>query len=150
MNCPNCGAPPDYRFSTRCSYCESDLSTANESPNSLTTLPTAKDRRALFRHAADALVILLSSSICTIAGAVLAYCAGGLTYLMFFVPHRPNSCGEGAAVMVLSVLAGGFLGCIGGSIVGYKIRFESETAAKISHELSIESGSWNSVCSTGL
>lgn len=121
MNCPNCDAPPDYRFATKCSYCESDLSTSEELPESFTTLSTAKDRQALLGHAADALVILLSSFICTVAGAVLAYCAGGLTYFVALAPNGLDA--SDSAVVSLSILAGGFLGCVGGAIIGYQNRF---------------------------
>jgi len=127
MNCPKCNGSVDYRFSTVCAHCQAELSCVD--PGAMPPLvPVVLDTQTpgvgLPRKVANAVLIVLTAGMCTLGGGTFmyAFCAvfGILHRTFFYDPAGPHSCGDGLAFLVLSVLTGGFLGCITGTLVSYK------------------------------
>lgn len=136
MNCSKCSAPIDYRFSTVCPHCSTELpitqlASDDETPLTLHDRPSAvlpsKRRLSLKQHFGNAVLVLMCSFASTVVGASTLFFIGGIIYRILSTPE-PHSCGQGMAIAYLLILTGGFLGCTGGTVFGYR------------HTMSVNSG----------
>ena len=66
--------------------------------------------------------MLSASVVGMISGAVVLYFSAGVIYLTLasHEPYPGAHCGRGMAVAMLSILAGGFLGSVGGTAFSIK------------------------------
>ena len=130
MNCPNCTAPMEYRFSTICSYCESEFSTSEgmiddcrtlDSPRSFDGFVHDAYWHVIGNYVRNGLLILFCSGLGSVLGGLVMWFTAGLAAMAIIRTGNPSDdCAAGAAVTMLSLLTGGFLGCIGGTIGGYR------------------------------
>jgi hypothetical protein len=126
MNCSKCSASVDYRFSTICPRCESDLTlgeplSAYVEPSTLLA-PTVR-KLSFGQHVGNAVLVLLCSFASTILGATAMFLVGGILYRI--VTSVPYHCGLASALAYLSILMGGFLGCTTGAVFGYRNRISA-------------------------
>ena len=125
MNCPYCTAPTDYRFVTACSYCESELSAPGDPDNDDCTVESRESRLTIIgKYAMNVLFVLLCAGFGSFIAGVVLGITGGVALTEFVRTGDPShDCAASSAVTGLSFLAGAYLGCIGGTIVGYKNSF---------------------------
>jgi hypothetical protein len=126
MNCPRCDTSIEYRFSTICPNCQTELPSFNpaiECFEPFAPLQTKKRKLSIGHHVGNALVVIITAVTCTVGGAVMMYGLAGILYRTFLSgPVGTHNCSRGMALGMLSILLGAFLGCTGGSIVGFKAR----------------------------
>lgn len=126
MNCPKCAKSIEYRFSAVCPNCQTELPATNsalECFEPVVPLQSKKRNLSIGQHVGNALVVLITAATCTVGGAVMMYGLAGILYRTFLSgPVDSAGCARGMAVAMLSIVIGAFLGCTGGSIVGYKSR----------------------------
>src|SRR5688572_2885103 len=118
MNCSKCSAPIDYRFSTVCPRCESDLTLSDSvsayvEPSTLLA-PTVL-KLSIGQHLGNAILVLLCSFASTILGATAMFVVGGIVFRVLITSGQ-NHCGLGSALAYLSIVMGGFLGCTSGAV----------------------------------
>lgn len=123
MTCPNCATSIDYRFTSSCMHCEVDLPTGAETADDPAPIISSVSRQPMTAHIVNTLFILVCSSIGILLGAVVMYFVGVIAFINFVRNGNPShDCSAGGAVTALSILFGGYLGCIVGSIQGYRNR----------------------------
>jgi hypothetical protein len=122
MNCSKCSAPIDYRFSTVCPDCASDLPVSNPVTNDVEPLPLVApnhDKLNFGQHVGNVTLVLMCSFASMVVGASAMFFIGGTIYRILITPG-PYTCGQATALAYLSILIGGFLGCTGGTVFGYR------------------------------
>lgn len=121
MNCQNCNTPIDYRFLTNCANCEAEQTSL--SPGVLNQAPIEPvDHAGWTRRFVNFLYLMVSSGAGMFSGAVVVYFGAAFTYRLFLsnTVDPGHGCGREAAIVVLSMFAGAFLGTIGGSVFAVK------------------------------
>jgi hypothetical protein len=122
MNCQNCNTPIDYRFLTNCAHCEAKQ--ASLLPEVLIQAPIESEKHATWtRRFVNFLYLMVSSGAGMFSGAVVVYFCAAFTYRLFLsntVDPGHGCGGRGAAIVVLSMFTGAFLGTIGGSVFAVK------------------------------
>ncbi len=122
MNCQNCNATIDYRFLTNCAHCETTQ--ASLLPEVLIQAPIESVKHATWtRRLINFAYLIISSAAGMISGAVVVYFGGTFTHLLFVsnTGDPGHGCGgREAAIVVLSMFTGAFLGTIGGSVFAVK------------------------------
>ena len=126
MNCPSCNANIDYRFATNCAYCDCEVEQANLlKVDSVADLQSESIERNVDwqERVLNIAYIFASSIVCMISGAVVVYFAAALAYLTVFSGGGGNpgeECARGTAIGFLSLVFGGYLGTVGGSVFAIK------------------------------
>jgi hypothetical protein len=121
MNCQSCNTTIDYRFLTNCAHCETEQTSL--SPGIVIEAPVASQNHAPWtRRVINFLYILVSSGAAMISGAVVLYFSVGITCAAFMssTGNPSADCARGNAIAGLSLLTGGFLGTVVGSIFAVK------------------------------
>jgi hypothetical protein len=135
MNCPKCNASIDYHFSTTCEQCQAELpclTSPTESVEISSPANVPKRSLSITECVRKAFLVLVTSVMGTVVGTISMYALAHVYYRIFvFDPVAPPSCGDGMAVVaILFTLAGAYLGCAGGSIIGYKFRLSPDPLAE--------------------
>ena len=130
MNCQSCNTEIDYRFRTNCVECDSAVDPVGPVP--IETIPTSqpvaevvKKRLNWSRRLVNLLHLLVSATSGMLFGAVVIYLLAAVFFmaLFSFIDPNPNpsvSCGRGQAIGFLSLVAGAFLGTVGGTFYSAK------------------------------
>src|SRR5262245_11928985 len=97
MNCSQCESSIDYRFSTTCLTCNSELVAINAGDASVQTLTQVEERSRplkLVHHLANVALTFVAASTGLIVGAVITYLIGGCVYLLIYSNevHDGHSC----------------------------------------------------------
>ena len=117
MNCKSCNTRIDYRFLTKCDHCDSEIEPGG-TPAIASAAPIERSFKWM-RGVINLAYVFVSSIAGMISGAVVFYFGGAIIYLTFFRHVSSGDpgydCARGTAITMLLILAGGFLGTIGGS-----------------------------------
>jgi hypothetical protein len=120
MNCRSCNTIINYNYVTDCPQCgcaveQSDLPKLDPSTG-------AQQERDWPYYLANIFYVLSASVVGMLSGAVVLYFSAGVIYLALASPetYPGEHCGRGMAVGMLSILAGGFLGTVGGTAFSIK------------------------------
>ena len=129
MNCQSCDTRIDYHFLTNCAHCGCavepgdalDLQPLPEVP----PLESFQKRKSWKRRLVNLGYLFVSAIAFMISGAVVVWVGVGfimnvLIDLLDPVQTPGEYCRFGMAVGYLSILLGGFLGTIGGSVLAVK------------------------------
>ena len=127
MNCQSCNTTIDYRFLSNCSTCGTEVKPelvpqAIELPQKAEVAPQQK-RVSWIRPVASVFYVLISSLVGMVAGAVTIYFTAGVFFSIVLSnpgEHPSASCARGAAIGLLSILSGAFLGTAGASAYATK------------------------------
>jgi hypothetical protein len=120
MDCRSCNTIINYNYLTDCPQCGCAVEQSK-----LPTLepPTdAQEGRDWSYYVAKIFYVLLASGAGMISGAVVLYFSAAVIYLALASPetYPGEHCGRGMALGMLSILAGGFLGTVGGTAFSIK------------------------------
>ena len=119
MNCRNCNSIINYNYVTDCPQCGSAVAQGD-----LPKLdPSTGQKKSDWSYRlANIIYVLLASVAGMISGAVVLYFSAALLYIALASPetYPGQHCGRGMAIGMLSILAGGFLGTVGGTTFGVK------------------------------
>lgn len=122
MNCKSCNATNDYRFVTNCVQCGGEIQ--QPSAHSLQIQDEPVEPRLTWVQKVINLIYILAGSMAgLISGGVIFYFSFVVVYLVFFSGghHTPHSCGGwDDFILMLMILAGAYLGTIGGTAVALK------------------------------
>lgn len=121
MNCQGCNTTVDYRFLTNCPNCET------KQAGILITAPIqdpveSEKRLTWTKRFVNLAYIFVSSLAGMVSGAVVLY-FGAAIICITFLPSSGNpseDCLRGNAIAFLSIISGGFLGTLGGSVFAMK------------------------------
>ena len=120
MNCRNCNTIINYNYVTDCPQCgcaveERDLP-------KLDPLTTSRKQNRVWSHLANLIYVLVASGVGLISGAVVTYFSAALLFSALSSPetYPGENCAKGAAVGMLSIMLGAFLGTIGGAVFSVK------------------------------
>ncbi|HEU4510035.1 MAG TPA: hypothetical protein VFR78_17505 [Pyrinomonadaceae bacterium] len=122
MNCESCNTTIDYRFLSNCSKCGTEVRPetvpqAIELPEKAAVAPQQK-RVSWMHPVASVFYVLISSVFGMVSGAVVMYFTAGVFFAVLLSNPGGNpseNCARGAAIAMLSILFGAFLGTVGGS-----------------------------------
>jgi len=129
MNCKNCNTRIDYHFVTNCAQCgcavEPEGTAQHEPLPEVPPLESFRKRLTWKRLLVNVGYTLVSAVAFMITGAVVVWVVAGVVVnalIDYFDPvQTPGEyCGFGMAVGFLSLIGGGFLGTIAGSVVAVK------------------------------
>lgn len=117
MNCKNCNATIDYNYLTTCPQCGSTVEGGN--------LPQAgpdKKKRAWLYYVGNIIYVLMTSAVGAFGGATcLVFAAVALCkVLMPPSPYPGAYCALGNAIGFFSIMTGGFLGTVAGTVLTVK------------------------------
>jgi hypothetical protein len=120
MDCRSCNTIINYNYLTDCPQCGCAVERSK--------LPTleppadAQEGRDWSYYVAKIFYVLLASGAGMISGAVVLYFSTAVIYLALASPetYPGEHCGRGMALGMLSILAGGFLGTVGGTAFSIK------------------------------
>jgi hypothetical protein len=120
MDCRSCNTIINYNYLTDRPQCGCAVERSK-----LPTLepPTdAQEGRDWSYYVAKIFYVLLASGAGMISGAVVLYFSAAVIYLALASPetYPGEHCGRGMALGMLSILAGGFLGTVGGTAFSIK------------------------------
>lgn len=120
MNCRSCNTIINYNYVTDCPQCGCAIE-RSELPR-LEPSTGAQGERDWSYYVTRILYVLSASVVGMISGAVVLYFSAGVIYLTLASPEPyPGAhCGRGMAIAMLSILAGGFLGSVGGTAFSIK------------------------------
>ncbi|HEX3186144.1 MAG TPA: hypothetical protein VHQ94_15205 [Pyrinomonadaceae bacterium] len=129
MNCQSCNTRIDYYYLTNCPHCGCAIEATGPLP--LPPLPepppleSFRKRLTWKQRVVNFGYLIFSASSFMIAGAVVVWVVAGfamnvLIDLLDPVQTAGEYCGFGMALGFLSLVAGGFLGTIGGSVLAVK------------------------------
>jgi len=117
MNCRNCNIAINYNYVTDCPQCGTAIEQGD-----LPKLDPSTGQSDWSHHLANIILVLLTSVAGMVSGAVVLYFSAAVLYIALASPetYPGEHCGRGMAVGMLSILAGGFLGTVGGTAFGLK------------------------------
>ena len=120
MNCRSCNTIINYNYVTDCPQCGCAVE-QGELPK-LDLSAGAQPNRGWSYYLANIIYVLLASGAGMISGAVVLYFSAAVIYLALASPEPyPGAhCSRGMALGMLSILAGGFLGTVGGAAFSIK------------------------------
>src|SRR5687768_12779925 len=120
MNCRSCNTIINYNYLTDCPQCGCAVE-RGELPK-LDPSAGAQGERKWSYYLANIFYVLSASVVGMISGAVVLYFSAAGIYLALASPEPyPGAhCGRGMALAMLSILAGGFLGTVGGTAFSIK------------------------------
>jgi hypothetical protein len=120
MNCQNCKSIIHYNYLTDCPQCGAGVEQCDLPKLDRSTAPGQESGWSY--RLANSLLVLLTSVAGMISGAVVLYFSAALLYIALASPetYPGQHCGRGMAIGMLSILAGGFLGTVGGTAFGIK------------------------------
>jgi hypothetical protein len=120
MNCRSCNTLINYNYLSDCPQC--GCAVEQGALPKLDPSAGAQEERGWSYYLTKILYVLSASVVGMIAGAVVLYFSAGVIYLALASPEPyPGAyCGRGMAVRILSILAGGFLGSVGGTAFSIK------------------------------
>ena len=119
MNCRNCNSIINYNYVTDCPQCGS----AVEQRDLPKLDPASGQKKSVWSYRlANIIYVLLASVAGMISGAVVLYFSAAVIYISLASPetYPGEHCGRGMALGMLSILAGGFLGTVGGTAFAIK------------------------------
>jgi hypothetical protein len=125
MNCQSCNNEIDYRFLSNCEQCGGAVEPAGVSQLApITNQPRAK-RATWVRRLANLIYLLASSIAGMVSGAVALYFCFALLCMTVlnhidFGEDPSTSCARGTFITFMTILAGAFLGTIGGTVFAVK------------------------------
>ena len=116
MNCKNCNAIINYNYLTACPQCGGALDQAD-----LPKVDPSTESRWPY-YVANTIYVLVTSAVGMVAGAVVIYFSAAVIYIALASPEKypGQHCGRGMAVGMLSMMAGAFLGTVGGAVFSVK------------------------------
>lgn len=120
MNCRSCTAIINYNYLSDCPQCGCAIE-QGALPKLDPSAGTHGERNWSY-YLTRILYVLSASIVGMISGAVVLYFSAGLIYLTLasHEPYPGAHCGRGMAIAMLSILAGGFLGSVGGTAFSIK------------------------------
>ena len=120
MNCRSCNTIINYNYLTDCPQCGCAVE-RGELPK-LDPATGAQEGRNWSFYVVKIFYVLTASVVGMISGAVVLYFSAAGIYLALASPEPyPGAhCGRGMALAMLSILAGGFLGTVGGTAFSIK------------------------------
>jgi hypothetical protein len=115
MNCRSCNTLINYNYLSNCPHC--GCAVEQGALPRLDPSVEAQKERGWSYYLVKILYVLSASVVGMISGAVVLYCSAAAIYLALASPEPyPGAhCGRGMAIGMLSILAGGFLGSVGGT-----------------------------------
>ena len=121
MNCRTCNTIINYNYVTDCPQCGSAVERCDLPKLNPSTESGQKESVWSYRLA-NIIYVLLTSVAGMISGAVVLYFSAAIIYIALASPetYPGQHCSRGMAVGMLSILAGGFLGTVGGTAFGVK------------------------------
>ena len=121
MNCRNCNTRINYNYLTNCPQCGCAVERGDLPKLDPSTTPVKKIRVWLY-GLANLVYVLITAMVGLISGAVVMYFSAAVVYIALSTPdtYPGESCARGAAIGMLSILCGGFLGTIGGAVFAVK------------------------------
>lgn len=122
MNCKSCNATNDYRFVNNCVQCGGEIQQASAQRFEIQDEPV-EPRLTWIQKLLNLVYILAGSMAGLISGSVIFYFSFVVVYLTFFSGshHAPHSCGGwDDFILLLMILAGAYLGTIGGTALALK------------------------------
>ena len=121
MNCRNCNSIINYNYITACLHCGCAVE-GGDLPKLDPSTGSRKKQSARAWYVANLIYVLLTSGVGLISGAVVLYFGTAVIYLALSSPetYPGEHCGRGMALGMLSILAGAFLGTVGGTAFGLK------------------------------
>lgn len=121
MNCKNCNTELDYRFLNNCPQCGCEVEQTNPpTPYPVLDLPPAGSGLTWIKRLINIAYVFAAALAGTISGAVAVYALAAMVYLALFSGGPRDSCSQGTAVAFLSIVSGGYLGTIAGSVFAVK------------------------------
>lgn len=120
MNCQSCNTTIDYRFLTNCSHCETEQ--VESLPLVPLPDPSPLNHPTWTRRIINFVYILATSLAGMISGVVVIYFGAAMVCISFLssTGNPSYDCARGNAIALLSILAGAFLGTLGGSVFAMK------------------------------
>ena len=127
MNCRNCNTVIDYNYVADCPGCGCAVEGGNLPKLDRSTVSGQK--RVWPYCLANVIYVLVTAVVGMISGAVVMYFSAAVMFIALASPetHPGENCAKGAALGLLSVLAGGFLGTVGGTAFSVKHPLRSKT-----------------------
>lgn len=129
MNCRSCNTIINYNYLSDCPQCGCAVE-RTELPK-LDPSAGAQEDRNWSHYLTNIGYVLSASFVGMIAGALVLYFSAGVIYRTLASPetYPGQHCGRGMALAMLSILAGGFLGTVGGTAFSIKhpIRFPEKS-----------------------
>ena len=129
MNCHSCNTTIEYLYLTNCAHCGCAVEGTDALPPpplpEPPTLESFRKRLPWKRRLVNLGYLLVSAMAFMISGAVVVWVIVGFAMNVIIdivdpVQTPGEYCGFGMAVGFLSLVAGGFLGTIGGSVLAVK------------------------------
>ena len=129
MNCQSCNTRIDYLYLTNCVHCGCAIEPAGafelQPLPEVPSIESFQKRLTWKRRLVNLGYLFVSAISFMISGAVVLWVGAGFVMnvlIDFFDPiQTPGEyCGFGMAVGYLSILAGGFLGTVGGAVLAVK------------------------------
>lgn len=127
MKCQSCNTTIDYKFLSNCSKCGAEVrpETVPEAVEIPDEVPLAPQQKHVswIRPVANVFSVLISSLIGMVSGAMVMYFTAGVFFSILLSNPGDNpsvSCARGAAIGLLSILSGAFLGTVSGSAFAIK------------------------------
>jgi hypothetical protein len=121
MKCRNCNAIINYNYLTACPQCGSVLD-EGDLPKIDPCIEGRKKEAGWRYYVANTIYVLVASAAGMVSGAVLIYVSAAIIYIALESPEKypGQHCGRGMAVGMLSMMAGAFLGTVGGAVFSVK------------------------------
>ena len=137
MNCRSCNTLINYNYVSDCPQCGCAVE-RDELPK-LDASAVAPEQRGWFHYLTRILYVLSASVMGMISGAVVLYFSAAGIYLALASPEPYSGahCGRGMALAMLSILAGGFLGTVGGTAFSIKHPIRSREKSYIACEAGV-------------
>ena len=126
MDCCHCGSPIDYRFSTTCLNCNTDLIQASTDAQTLKDTEHKVSARLKVRHHLVNLTTTLAATVAGLfVGSFATYFLGCAIYLLLNKADIVGdlTCGGGSALGFLLLIGGANVGSVGGGIFGFAHRY---------------------------
>ena len=126
MNCESCNTRIDYRFLTNCAQCGREVDQARlQQPGAAPKLPSMESGNQTSSwkyHLLNLWYMLTAASVGMISGSVVVYFAAAAIFIAVNDGESSpgESCATGMAIGWLSILAGAFLGTVGGTFLAAK------------------------------
>lgn len=131
MNCRNCNTTINYNYVADCPQCGSAVA-GGDLPKLDPSTGSGQKESVWPYRLVNVIYVLLTAGVGMISGAVVFYFSGAVLNIAFSSPetYPGESCARGTAIAMLTILTGGFLGTVGGSVFGVKHPVGSKRQSK--------------------
>ena len=150
MNCRNCNCIINYNYLTECPQCACAVG-GGDLPRLDPSTGSSKKESVWRYYLGNLIYLMVTSVVGMISGAVVLYFSAAVFYMALASPERypGQHCARGMALGMLSILAGGFLGTIGGTAFSLKHPLIKQKTNPAMHDKSVWLVSSTAKCSGG-